>query len=83
MQSSPFGSWVEYTKQLNALLNFSPHGGWVIGPRHGQSQLISPVSGSYACACCCSGVRASSFPDWEDEAALDASAAFVGSGSGI
>lgn len=45
MQSIPFGSSSEYTKQLNASLNSSPHGPWAIPPRHGQSQLISPVSG--------------------------------------
>lgn len=45
MQSIPFGSSVEYTKQLNADRNSSPHGPCAMPPRHGQSQLISPVSG--------------------------------------
>lgn len=44
-QSIPLGSSVEYTKQLNADLNSSPQGPCAIPPRHGQSQLISPVSG--------------------------------------
>ena len=29
-------------------MNCSPQGPWAIPPRHGQSQLISPVSGLYA-----------------------------------
>lgn len=45
MQSMPLGSSVEYTKQLNAALNSSPQGPCAMPPRHGQSQLISPVSG--------------------------------------
>lgn len=44
MQSIPFGSSLLYTKQLNAALNSSPQGPCAIPPRHGQSQLISPVS---------------------------------------
>lgn len=45
MQSIPLGSSVEYKKQLNAVLKSSPHGPSAMPPRHGQSQLISPVSG--------------------------------------
>lgn len=44
-QLMPFGSSSEKTKQENASLNFSPHGPSAMPPRHGQSQLISPVSG--------------------------------------
>lgn len=44
IQSIPFGSSFEYTKQLNAARNGSPHGPCAIPPRHGQSQFISPVS---------------------------------------
>lgn len=64
-QSMPFGSSFEYTKQLNAALNSSPHGPCAMPPRHGQSQLISPVSGLNA-PCCpassssCSGVLSTS-----------------------
>lgn len=45
MQSMPLGSSSEKTKQLNAFRNSSPQGPCAIPPRHGQSQLISPVSG--------------------------------------
>lgn len=45
MQSIPLGSSSEYTKQLNAARNSSPQGPCAMPPRHGQSQLISPVSG--------------------------------------
>lgn len=45
MQSIPLGSSLEYTKQLKAALNSSPHGPYAMPPRQGQSQLISPVSG--------------------------------------
>lgn len=51
MQSTPFGSSVLNTKQLNAVLNSSPQGPCAIPPRHGQSQLISPVSGLNAPSC--------------------------------
>lgn len=61
IQSIPFGSSLEYTKQLNAALNSSPHGPWAIPPRHGQSQLISPVSGSNAASW-----PASSSSSWGD-----------------
>lgn len=44
----PLGSWSEYTKQLNAARKSSPHGPCAIPPRHGQSQFISPVTGSNA-----------------------------------
>lgn len=44
MQLTPLGSSLLYTKQLKASLNCSPHGPCAIPPRHGQSQLISPVS---------------------------------------
>lgn len=45
MQSWPFGSSSEYTKQLKASLNCSPQTPCAMPPKHGQSQLISPVSG--------------------------------------
>src|ERR1700712_2266805 len=51
MQSIPFGSSLLYTKQLKASLKFSPQGPDAIPPRHGQSQLISPVSGLNAPCC--------------------------------
>ena len=56
MQSIPFGSAFENTKQLNAPLNCSPHGPCAIPPKHGQSQFISPVSSLKApsCEACCS-----------------------------
>ena len=56
IQSIPFGSAFENTKQLNAPLNCSPHGPCAIPPRHGQSQFISPVSSLNAPSCdaCCS-----------------------------
>lgn len=41
----PLGSCSEWTKHENASLNSGPHGPWAIPPRHGQSQLISPVTG--------------------------------------
>ena len=44
-QSIPFGSASEKTKHENASRNCIPHGPCAIPPRHGQSQLISPVSG--------------------------------------
>ena len=44
IQSIPFGSSFEYTKQLNAARNCSPQGPCAIPPRQGQSQFISPVS---------------------------------------
>lgn len=44
-QLIPFGSSSEKTKHENASLNCMPQGPWAIPPRHGQSQLISPVSG--------------------------------------
>ena len=44
IQSIPFGSSFENTKQLNAARNCSPHGPCAIPPRQGQSQFISPVS---------------------------------------
>lgn len=44
-QFTPFGSASENTKQENAARNSCPHGPCAIPPRHGQSQLISPVSG--------------------------------------
>lgn len=47
-QSDPLGSASEWTKQEKASLKASPQGPWAIPPRQGQSQLISPVSGSYA-----------------------------------
>ena len=51
MQSIPFGSSLEYTKQLNAARNCSPQGPCAIPPRQGQSQFISPVS-SLNAPCC-------------------------------
>ena len=42
---------MENTKQLNAPLNCSPHGPCAIPPRHGQSQLNSPVSSLKAPSC--------------------------------
>ena len=56
IQSIPFGSAFENTKQLNAPLNCSPHGPYAIPPKHGQSQCISPVSSLKApsCEACCS-----------------------------
>src|SRR5271156_5636754 len=45
MQSMPFGSSFEKTKQLNAALKSSPQGPCAMPPRQGQSQFISPVSG--------------------------------------
>ena len=44
IQSIPFGSSFENTKQVNAALNCSPQGPCAMPPRQGQSQLISPVS---------------------------------------
>lgn len=44
IQSIPFGSSFENTKQLNAARNCSPHGPCAMPPRQGQSQFISPVS---------------------------------------
>lgn len=62
MQSMPLGSSVEKTKQLNAALKFSPQGPWAMPPRHGQSQLISPVSGLKAPSCAASCSSASAEP---------------------
>ena len=62
MQSMPLGSSLEYTKQLNAALNSSPQGPCAIPPKHGQSQLISPVSGSNAPCWPASSLRASGDP---------------------
>lgn len=62
MQSIPLGSSVEKTKQLNAALKFSPQGPWAMPPRHGQSQLISPVSGLKAPSCAASCSSASAEP---------------------
>lgn len=59
MQSIPFGSSLLYTKQLNASLNSGPHGPCAIPPRHGQSQLISPVSSLNAPSCDASSSNAS------------------------
>ena len=47
-QSIPLGSCSENTKQENASRNCMPHGPCAIPPRHGQSQLIFPVTGSNA-----------------------------------
>lgn len=44
----PLGSSSENTKHEKASRNSGPHGPWAIPPRHGQSQLISPVTGLYA-----------------------------------
>jgi hypothetical protein len=44
-QLIPLGSSSENTKQEKASLNWGPHGPCAIPPRHGQSQLISPVVG--------------------------------------
>lgn len=63
MQSTPFGSSLLNTKQLNAVLNCSPHGPSAIPPRQGQSQLISPVSGLKA-PCCPASSSSSSGPVW-------------------
>ena len=41
----PFGSASEKTKHENASRNSGPQGPCAIPPRHGQSQLISPVTG--------------------------------------
>ncbi|KAJ2974184.1 hypothetical protein NUW54_g11931 [Trametes sanguinea] len=41
----PLGSASEKTKHENASRNSSPHGPCAMPPKHGQSQLISPVSG--------------------------------------
>lgn len=51
MQSIPFGSSFENTKQLKAVRNCSPQGPCAIPPRHGQSQFISPVSSLKAPSC--------------------------------
>lgn len=51
MQSMPFGSSFENTKQLKAVRNCSPQGPCAIPPRQGQSQLISPVSSLNAPSC--------------------------------
>ena len=51
IQSIPLGSSFEYTKQLNASRNCSPHGPCAMPPRQGQSQFISPVS-SLKAPCC-------------------------------
>ena len=51
IQSIPFGSSFENTKQLNASLNCPPHGPVAMPPKHGQSQLISPVSSLKAPSC--------------------------------
>ena len=51
IQSIPFGSSFENTKQLNASLNCSPHGPVAMPPKHGQSQFISPVSSLKAPSC--------------------------------
>lgn len=61
MHSMPLGSSSEYTKQENAALNSSPQGPWAMPPRHGQSQLISPVSGLNAAD---SGGSSESIPIW-------------------
>lgn len=61
MHSIPLGSSFEYTKQENAALNSSPQGPWAMPPRHGQSQLISPVSGLNAAD---SGGSSESIPTW-------------------
>ena len=47
-QSIPLGSSSENTKQENASRNCMPQGPYAIPPRHGQSQLIFPVTGSNA-----------------------------------
>lgn len=79
MQSTPFGSSVECTKQENAFLNSSPHGPLAIPPRHGQSQLISPVTGSYADSCsCCSEDCPPSFDSGTVSAASSTLFAIVG-----
>ena len=57
IQSIPFGSSFENTKQLKAVRNCSPQGPCAIPPRQGQSQLISPVSSLKAPSCeACSSV---------------------------
>ena len=67
MHSMPFGSSFEYTKQLNAALNCSPHGPCAIPPRQGQSQFISPVSSLKA-------------PSWEASASVSS---MLGSGEAV
>ena len=47
-QSIPLGSCSENTKHENASRNCMPQGPYAIPPRHGQSQLIFPVTGSNA-----------------------------------
>jgi len=47
-QSIPLGSSSENTKHENASRNCMPQGPYAIPPRHGQSQLIFPVTGSNA-----------------------------------
>lgn len=77
MQSTPFGSSFENTKQLKAALNCSPQGPCAIPPKHGQSQLISPVSSLKAPCCSASSSSASGPPT----AACSPSAG-VGAGAG-
>ena len=83
MQSIPFGSSFENTKQLNAALKSSPQGPWAIPPRQGQSQLISPVSSLNAPCCDASSSRSAGEPEnsgsvgascmmWSDGVALAA-----------
>jgi len=62
IQSIPFGSSLLKTKQLNASLNSGPHGPCAIPPRHGQSQLISPVSSLNAPCWAASSSRSSGEP---------------------
>ena len=64
MHSIPFGSSVLCTKQLNASRNSSPQGPCAMPPRHGQSQLISPVSGLKAPSWPASASRSSIEPPW-------------------
>ena len=61
IQSMPLGSAFENTKQLNEARNCSPHVPCAMPPRHGHSQLISPVSSLNAP--CCSASSSISFKD--------------------
>lgn len=79
IQSTPFGSSLEKTKQLNAFLNCSPQGPCAMPPRHGQSQLISPVSSLKAP----SWLASCSRPSGSEEGAGGALVAALGVGATV
>ena len=85
MQSMPFGSSFEYTKQLNASLNCSPQGPCAMPPRQGQSQFISPVSSLNAPSCDASCSVSSSPAGRGSSKAPDAESAIavLGDASGV